>query len=154
MWLTIFGLALLAGVFAFAWWKGDAAARLGTIVYAGAWIVAIAAEWITDDTLPIVPILALDTFVATGFLVLAIRYNNLWLGGAMMLQGIQLGMHAMYFTSAPNVEIYGYNLFSLVLNLISLMILITIAGAVGGTAYTRARQRRARARARPDTVAA
>jgi hypothetical protein len=140
VWLTIFGLALLAGVFTFAWWKGDAAARLGSIVYAGAWVVAIAAEWITNDTLPIVPMLALDTFVATGFLVLAIRYNNLWLGAGMMLQGIQLGMHAMYFTSAPNIQLYGFNLFSLVINLISLFILLTIAGAVGGSLYRRARQ--------------
>ena len=40
-----------------------------------------------------------------------------------MLQGIQLGMHAMYFTSEPDVELLGYNLFSLVVNLISFRLL-------------------------------
>ncbi len=146
--ITLIGLALLAAVFGFALWKGDVAARLGAAVYTVAWLVTIGVE-IYTNSVPFAVILSLDTLVATVFLVLAIRYNSLWLGAAMMLQGIQLGMHAMYFTSAPDVSFYGYNVFALVLNLISLFILITIAGAVGATVFRRAQQRRWAARRAP-----
>jgi hypothetical protein len=149
--ITLIGLALLAAVFALAMWKGDTAARLGAVVYAGAWIVAIAVELYTQ-TVPFAVILSLDTLVATAFLILAIRYNSLWLGAGMMLQGMQLGMHAMYFTSSPGVEVFGFDLFALVLNLISMFILITIAGAVGATMFRRARQRRMSTR-RPGVAA-
>ena len=144
MLITLIGLTLLAAVFGLAMWKGDAAARLGVITYTVAWLVAIAAELYTQSV-PFLLILSLDTLVATAFLILAIRYNSLWLGAAMMLQGMQLGMHAMYFTNAPEATFYGYDIFALVLNLISLLILVTIAGAVGGTLFRRARQRRAQA---------
>ena len=146
--ITLIGLALLAAVFALAMWKGDVAARLGAAAYAGAWLLTIGVELYTNS-IPFALILSLDTFVATAFLVLAIRYNSLWLGAGMMLQGVQLGMHAMYFTSTPDTTFMGFNLFALVLNLISLVILITIAGAVGGTLYKRVRHRRLQERRAP-----
>jgi hypothetical protein len=146
--ITLIGLSLLAAVFALAMWKGDVAARLGAIVYAGAWLVAIGVELYTN-TVPFAVILSLDTLVATAFLVLAIRYNSLWLGAGMMLQGVQLGMHAMYFTSAPDATFLGFNVFALVLNLISLFILITIAGAVGATMFRRLRHGRSGRAAHP-----
>ena len=139
--VPLLGLTILGSVVGFAWFKGDMGERLGAIVYAGAWMIALGAEWYTGESLPVVPILILDTLIATAFLLLAIRYNNLWLGAAMMLQGIQLGMHAISFTSAPDIHVLGFNVFALTLNLISLFILVTIAGGVAATAKQRRRSR-------------
>ena len=155
MWVTYVGLVLLGAVCAFAWWKGEMAERLGCGIYCWAWILTLAAEWQAGDDFPVVAMLSVDALAAAGFLVLAIRYNNLWLGAVMMLQGMQLGLHAMYFTSSPNLLLFGYNLFALMLNLISLAILITIAGGIGASAMKRRKSRqRAQGRERPPSYAA
>jgi hypothetical protein len=143
MWVTYLGLALLAAVCAFAWFQGTTADRLGCGIYCMAWIIALAFEFVAGDEFPLAAVLTMDALAATGFLILAIRYNNLWLGAAMMLQGVQLGLHAISYTST-DLRLFGYNLFALMLNLISLLILITIAGGVGASAVKRRRERRHR----------
>jgi hypothetical protein len=46
-----------------------------------------------------VPHLVLDGVLALGFLVLAVRYASLWLGGVMLLQGVQFSLHAYFFVT-------------------------------------------------------
>lgn len=46
-----------------------------------------------------VPHLVLDGVLAVGFLVLAVRYASLWLGGVMLLQGVQFSLHAYFFVT-------------------------------------------------------
>ena len=41
-------------------------------------------------------LLALDFLCAVTFLLLAVRYANLWLGAAMIFQAAQFSMHAYY----------------------------------------------------------
>ena len=149
MWVTYVGLALLASVCALAWFKGGIAERLGCVIYGLAWVLTLLAEWKAGDDFPLVAMLSIDALAATGFLVLAIRYNNLWLGAAMMLQGVQLGLHAMALTSTADISVGGYNLFALMLNLISLLILVSIAGGVGATSMMR-RKARKRSQGRND----
>ena len=43
----------------------------------------------------LLPALLWDIWVAVAFLYLAIRYNSLWIGAAMIAQGFQLGFRAL-----------------------------------------------------------
>jgi hypothetical protein len=84
--------------------------------------------------------LFLDAPVAVVFLVLAIRYNSLWLGAAMMFKGVQLSLHATHLTDEADSKIAGANVYSLELCFVSLLI---SAALIGGT-FAAIRERRAR----------
>ncbi|HEX8232874.1 MAG TPA: hypothetical protein VF559_05975 [Caulobacteraceae bacterium] len=135
------GLALLGATALFAWTKGGAAERGGTLVYAVAWLGVLIYELVTGDSFPVVPILMLDAGVALAFLALAIRYNSLWLGGAMILQGLGLGLHAAYLTDLDNPEIFLFYTYALGINLVSFGILVLL---IVGTAITMVDLRRHR----------
>ncbi|HUO11443.1 MAG TPA: hypothetical protein VMU37_01685 [Caulobacteraceae bacterium] len=81
---------------AFALWKGDWATRAAAVAYAildGATVVIMPKVGdVSSETL----LLALDFACAVTFLLLAVRYANLWLGAAMIFQAAQFSMHAYY----------------------------------------------------------
>jgi hypothetical protein len=89
-------LAATLGVSVFALWKGDVAVR-----YAAATLLAVELA-----TLLINPkfgdmggesvLLVVDFAFAVILLVLAVRFANLWIGAAMILQAAQFSMHAYY----------------------------------------------------------
>lgn len=115
----------------FALFKGGPAERWGAAVYGGAWILVTVYEFTTGEGRPVIPILSMDLLVAVGFLVLAVRYNSLWLGAAMMLQGVEFGMHTLYLASdgAPQPHLFGWNAYGLGMNVIGLTVLMFIVGA-------------------------
>ncbi|MCI3134411.1 hypothetical protein [Phenylobacterium aquaticum] len=72
-------------------------------------------------------LLALDGLLGLIFLGLAIRFTSLWLGGAMLLQGVQFSLHAFYYVTGREFDL----LFKVVNNLVSWGVLaVILAGTV------------------------
>lgn len=92
----IIGWLVLLACCLYAWLKGAAPERLGAALL----LLATIAGFVIDHALPpavrTTPTLVGEGLLALGFLALAIRYASLWLGGAMILQGIQFSSHAFY----------------------------------------------------------
>lgn len=129
----LLGLILLS--VAFAWWKGGAPERLGSLFNGVIAIGVTLVQVTTHASLHTLPILIADGLLAVVFLVLAIRYASLWLGAAMLLQAIGFMMH-----SALLLEIVapGYTYYA-AMNVMSLGVILSI---ILGTAYAWAVRRR------------
>jgi signal transduction histidine kinase len=84
------------GVLAFALWKGDMATRIAAATYAVVEVATLAYHPTIGDVSGESIALAIDFFCAVTFLVLAVRYANLWLGAAMLFQAAQFSLHAYY----------------------------------------------------------
>ncbi len=125
----------------FAWLKGAQAEKFGSTIYAASVLGTTFIEMITGQATPVGEELFLDTAVAVGFLALAIRYNSLWLGAAMMAKGLQLAIHATRLTDGEDSFSGGVNLYALGLNVIALLI---VGILVSGTIVTMTRRNRAR----------
>ena len=111
IWLTIFL------TFALSIWKGGTAERwAGSLVVLGALTALAIHRTVPADMLPLVLLFA-EFLLACGFLVLAVRYANLWLGAAMLLQAVQFSLHAWYllverprdalFSTINNIDTVG-----------------------------------------------
>jgi len=142
------GGGVLIFVCVFTWIKGRRPERIGVALYGVSVLVTFAYELVTGRPPPITIELAFDTLVALGFLLLAIGFNNLWLGAAMIIKGAQLAVHATHLTDVDDPYFAGFNLYAASLNLISLLIALTIFG--GALASMRSR----RAAARPSVALA
>ncbi len=127
----------------FAWFKGGWAERLGAGLYGLSVLGTAGVEIVTGQATPVTAELFFDTAVAVGFLVLAIRFNNLWLGAVMMVKGVQLAVHATRLTDGEDAVAAGVNLYAASLNLISLVICLILAGGTLATMRKRAKQRAA-----------
>ena len=136
------GAILPAATCLFAWLKGGGAERNGAILYAISVFGTIGFQAISGQSTPVTAELFLDTSVAVCFLVLAICYNNLWLGAAMMVKGLQLGIHATRLTDGEDPIVGGVDLYAAGLNLIALVICMILAGGTIATMRQRARLRR------------
>ena len=141
------GALLPAGTCLFAWIKGGPAERYGCTLFGGAIVFTIVTQMLTGQSTPVIGELFLDTAVAVGFLALAICYNNLWLGAAMMVKGLQLAVHATRLTDGEDAVAGGVDLYAASLNLIALLICLILLGGTVATMRRRARQRRAAAAA-------
>jgi hypothetical protein len=121
-------LALVIFSVAFAWWKGGRPERVGSLFNAVICIGVTAFQVMIHETLDTIPILIADGLLAMGFLVLAIRYASLWLGAAMLLQGMAFTMHSALLMGVvqPGLAYYA------AMNVMSLGVLLSI---VLGTAY-------------------
>lgn len=154
MWAIVIGLAVLLGTCGFAWWKGGPAERGGVAVYVGSWMVVTFYEVALGQSFPVLPILLLDALIALSFLALALRYNSLWLGAAMILQGLSLGLHATHLTEIEDARIFGLNAYALSINVISVAILgVFISGAMT-TMRQRRREGEEVSEAMPEGIAA
>lgn len=106
-WLVLIGAGLLA------WAKGGTAERLGAALK----IITSASALIVHHTLKLESIsgalLIADGLLAVGFLALAVRYASLWLGGAMILQGVQFSLHGYYLVTERSFD----RLYSIINNL-------------------------------------
>lgn len=115
---------------ALAWWKGGASERIAAGLYLFSALCSAALGVVLGAKAIVVPELFLDVLVAVGFLVLAVRYNNLWLGSAMMLKGVQLGLHATHLTEMSDIHIAHYNVYVLSLDAVSVLISLTLLSGV------------------------
>jgi hypothetical protein len=113
---------IVVGAPLIAWRIGGPAERWGALINSAAVLAATAAQLVTRDARPGIPFLAADFLLATGFLVLALRYSNIWLGVAMLLQSAELTLNAV--TLSAQRELTAMD--ALVTNLISLAVVATI----------------------------
>ncbi len=128
----------LVGACIFAWLKGRSAERYGASIYCLAAVASSAFELWSRQNVPVLPTLIFDMVVAIAFLVLAVRYNSLWLGAAMIIKGVQLALHAVHFTDQAEQYVAGGSLYALSLDAVSIAISATL---IGGTfASIRARR--------------
>jgi hypothetical protein len=133
-------LILLAGTALFAALKGGPPERLGVGMIVAAWIGAIVAHELTRPASPVLAFLILDGLVTVGFLIVAVRYSSLWLGGAMICQAISFGAHAIRLSEADDLTRQSSYLYLAVTNIVGFLVLFIL---IGGTFATIARRRRA-----------
>jgi hypothetical protein len=89
----------LIGCCGLALWKGGPAERGGGLLILATWLgTALSLAW-ARQYVAAGPFLLFDVILAAGLLVLAIRYSSLWVGAAMLLQAIGIGLHASYFAA-------------------------------------------------------
>jgi hypothetical protein len=139
----VLAFGILGGSCLFAWLKGKPAEQFGIAFYTVCFLLMVGFETFTGERLPTVPTLLLDTLIAFAFLLLAVIYNSLWLGFAMILQGVGLGLHAMHLTVTGAVQPGQIDVYALGNNLVSLGILVTF---VAGTWISMRSRRKAQVR--------
>jgi hypothetical protein len=124
-----------------AWRFGQAAERYGSALHCLVALSAAGYETLAHGSVSPAAEVTIDSLTALVFLLLALRYNSLWLGVALLLKGIQLALHATHLTDMADVWAGGFNLYLAGLNLISLLLLATFVVATISSA--RRRQKRA-----------
>jgi hypothetical protein len=128
VWLSILG------AFVFAVFRGGVAERWAAgMVVAAALAAFVMHRLVSAEMLPLA-LLTGEFLLAVGFLVLAVRFASLWLGGAMILQAVQFSLHAWYLVAERPRDI----LYSVINNIDTMGILLCI---VLGTAATWRRRR-------------
>lgn len=126
------GLVTLA-----AWLKGWWPERMGASAYLFATILLYILQHTIGLTGMSTVLLSLDGLVGVVFLVLAVRYTSLWLGGAMLLQGVQFSLHAFYDVTHRPFD----RLFAVVNNVVSWGVLACIlAGTIAAWRGARRRE--------------
>ncbi|CAN5182995.1 hypothetical protein BH10PSE4_BH10PSE4_45910 [soil metagenome] len=118
----LLGWAACLTICGLAWARGGPAERWGAfIVLAGTAAYSLIVLLLPASVQPLVSLLC-DGLYGVAFLILALRYASPWLGGAMLLQGIQFSLHAYFIVGErPHDRTYG-----LVNNLNSIGVLICI----------------------------
>lgn len=146
---TLLGLAGLVLVCAFAWWKGGPPERLGTLMLALSWIGADVVRGFSGQMVPTITLFVSDILISAGFLYIAIRYSSLWLGGAMMFRAIGFAVHAAQLNGDEDApRWHGWIIYLLINNVLSYLVLLTLAGGTLATILQRRRQAEAQAKAK------
>ncbi|HZZ33673.1 MAG TPA: hypothetical protein VFE10_16955 [Phenylobacterium sp.] len=74
--------------------KGGAPERIGAAVILANLVIGAANEALGQDQRIV---LCIDGMTALVLLTVAVRYASFWLGGVMLLYGVQFALHAFYF---------------------------------------------------------
>jgi hypothetical protein len=136
--VTVLGLTLIVAICCgFVCLKGGPGERYGAGIYGFFWIAVSAYELLSGAAAPAVPMLGADFAIALSFLILAVRYNSLWMGGAMILQGIAFGLHVSRLTEAQEPRLFGLHFYVLAMNVVSVLILAIMIGATLSTRHER-----------------
>ncbi|WP_374573806.1 hypothetical protein [Phenylobacterium sp.] len=102
LWLLVFGVC------GFALWKGGAPERLGAGLVLLVALGGALVNFLPSEGAQQVGHLAADGVLALGFLIFAVRYASLWLGGAMLFQAVQFSLHAFFFVlQRPHNTLYA-----------------------------------------------
>lgn len=129
--------------FALAIFKGGRAERQGAILYLVMWLAAVVTPVKPGSQLFVYVFLMADAVIAFGFLWLALRFSNLWLAGAMIAQGICFGAHAFRLEDdVVTPRWHGMNIYLLVMNLMSALVLTFILGGTLATWRRRVLERK------------
>jgi hypothetical protein len=144
----------IGGACGFAAFKGGPAERVGAVAFFLSNLTYLAFQLITGEAAPIVQSLFMDFAVAFTFLVLAIRYNSLWLGVGMMVMGAQFSLHAAHLMDLGDPYLGKLNLYAFSLNMVDLAICVILVVAARATLNKRRKARAAPAPAAPPLEAA
>lgn len=119
---VIFALTVIFAVCALAFAKGGPAERGGAIIVASTTVGVQLIHMLAPSDIRGALLLAIDGLIAGGFLMLALRYASLWLGGAMLLQAVQFSLHAYYLVTQQRRD----DTYALINNLDSAGVLLCI----------------------------
>lgn len=100
----ILPLAVFFTVCALALVKGGPPERFGALIVLGATVGVELIHSFGPRDLQSLLLLGIDGLVAAGFLLIALRYASLWLGGAMLLQAVQFSLHAYYLVTEQRLD--------------------------------------------------
>ena len=131
---------LMLATTVFALWKGGPPERLGAATIIVVWIGTVIAQALPPPAYSDISLLVSDGLAAVGFLVVAIRFSSLWLGGAMMCEAVAFVAHAMRLSDNERTHWHGANVYVLVVNVSSYLVLSVL---IGGAIATIRRRRRA-----------
>jgi len=115
--MYIFGYHILAvalwgavlGVCTFALWKGDIAVRLAALTHLSVQVATFMINPRFGDIGGESALLAVDFTSAVIFLLLAVRFANLWIGAAMLLEAGQFGLHSYYLVmDLPHDKLHAW----------------------------------------------
>ncbi|CAN5218640.1 hypothetical protein BH11PSE2_BH11PSE2_19750 [soil metagenome] len=128
--LTLIAIdATIVGVLLFATIKGGPAERRAALLYFAVLLISIPLgaprAQSVHDTLNLV----LDAIVAIGFLLLSVRYSNLWLAAAMVTQGLLFGVHAYRLGLEENLIWHHLNVAVLFSNIMAMQLMWIFTGA-------------------------
>jgi len=131
-------LGLIVFSAAFAWWKGGSPERVGAMFNGVICLGVTILQAVIHQSAGTLPILAADGVLAVGFLVLALRYATLWLGAAMLLQGLAFSMHSALLLEVvePSIAYYA------TMNIMSLGVILSIIVGTAQAWITRVRHNR------------
>ena len=90
---------LLIAVSAFAYARGSMPERLGAGVIVTVAVVSVIGDVLLSERGLLIARLLTEGLAAVGFLLIAVRYTSLWLGGAMIFQAVQFSLQAYYFVT-------------------------------------------------------
>jgi hypothetical protein len=139
------GWGVFAGACGFAVIKGGRPERIGAAAFFLSNLVYLVFQVTTGRDFPVVQNLFMNFAMAFTFLVLAIRYNNLWLGAAMMLSGAEFSLHAAHLMDLGDPHLGPVNLYALAGNLFDL----ALCGILVWATLSSMKQRRAQGRSNP-----
>ena len=134
------GLVVMLATTAFAALKGGPPERIGTAMIFVAWVGTIVAQVFAHAMFSLSWFMVFDGLLAVGFLVVAVRYSSLWLGGAMICQAVSFGAYALRLSDNARAVWHGQNIYLLLNNVISYLVLFIL---IGGTVANMTRRRRA-----------
>lgn len=135
------GLIVLILVCVLVLAKGARPERIAALLVAASWSGLLVWQALSRQKVPEMALLVSDFVVATGFLLLAVRYASLWLGAGMLFQGAAFAMHLLHL-SDPGENLRTY---VMTVNLLSYAVLATIGGAAAVTWRARIRARKSAA---------
>nr|WP_295112127.1 hypothetical protein [uncultured Caulobacter sp.] len=133
--IAMIGWLLILAACLTAWRLGGRAERQAALLVLATSFLASFPKLVPDHDLQRVAYLALDGAVAGGLLLLALRYARVWLGVAVLLQGVQFSLHAYYLVAGKRYD----NAYAMVNNIVSLGVLCSLAA--GSILAWRARRR-------------
>ncbi|KQV62824.1 MULTISPECIES: hypothetical protein [unclassified Caulobacter] len=138
--VAVIGWLLILAACFLAWRLGGKPERQGALLVLATSFLASFPGLIPDHDLQRVAYLAVDGVLAGGLLLLALRYARIWLGVAVLLQGVQFSLHAYYIVAGRR---YDYT-YGAVNNMVSLGVLCSLV--TGSILALRARRRNAAAK--------
>jgi hypothetical protein len=125
--IAMLGWLLILAACLIAWRLGGEAERRAALLVLATSLLASFPRLIPDHDLQRVAFLAVDGVLAGGLLLLALRYARVWLGVALLLQGVQFSLHAYYLVAGKRYD----NTYGAVNNLVSLGVLCSlVAGSI------------------------
>ena len=144
---TQISLIVLVTTCLFTWIKGGPPERLGAVMVVVSWLGTDFARAATGLTIPTSVMFLSDLLLSLGFLYVSVRYSSLWLGLAMLFESFCFALHALQLGDNDAPRWHGMIIYLLLNNILSYLVLLTLAGGTLATMHKRALARRARAEA-------
>jgi hypothetical protein len=120
---------VLVGILGLAFWKGGKAERYGAAVYGACWtaVELLIIPFDSHSAVYLYGVYIADFIIAVGFLLIALRFSNLWIAIAMIAQGFSAAAHAYRLDDSETMIFYqGIPVWRVVINLTSFVVMAAL----------------------------